>query len=218
MRSRFIHSKLDETGRDYLQQISSGAIHMGQLIKDLLSYSLVGSQGKVFETTAVDNVLDGAIANLQVTIEKSDAKITRAVLPSVWADSVQLTQLFQNLIGNAIKFRSEKSPEIEISVKKFEARENSNHQSPATDHRAPAWLFSFRDNGIGLNPKFAERIFAIFQRLHTREDYAGTGIGLAISKKIIERHGGHIWVESEEGKGTTFYFTLPALRDQQNGN
>ncbi len=131
--------------------------------------------------------------NLQTLIQESDAVITADPLPVVPTDAAQLTHVFQNLIANAIKFRSERTPEIQVSARRQD----------------DAWLFWVRDNGIGIEPQYHERIFVIFQRLHTRTKYPGTGIGLAICKRIVERHGGKIWVESQPGQGSTFYFTLP---------
>ena len=135
--------------------------------------------------------------NLQVTLRESGAVVTQSALPTVWSDPVQLTQLFQNLVGNGIKFRGEKPPSVRL-----EAKREDNH-----------WHFTVADNGIGIAPKDFERIFVIFQRLHGRQRYPGTGIGLAICKKIVERHGGRIWVESEPGHGATFHFTIPITKD-----
>jgi light-regulated signal transduction histidine kinase (bacteriophytochrome) len=147
--------------------------------------------------TEVAEVFQEATANLRTAIEESGAAITTDALPSVCGDASQLAQLFQNLLGNAIKFRGDSPPRIHVS---------------AVRHGG-AWAFSVRDNGIGLDPRYVDRIFVMFQRLHTREEYAGTGIGLAICKRIVERHGGHIRAESEgAGKGTTFHFTLRAVR------
>jgi chemotaxis family two-component system sensor kinase Cph1 len=140
-----------------------------------------------------------ACANLRMTIEESNAEVTSDSLPTVMGDQTQLAQLFQNLISNAIKFQDEeKTPEVHVGAE----RQNGE------------WLFSVRDNGVGIDPQYAERIFVIFQRLHGRTEYSGTGIGLAVCKKIVERHGGKIWVESEPGKGSTFYFTLLASREE----
>ena len=143
--------------------------------------------------TDCNRVLDDTLKNLQAAIEESHARVTHDPLPVIMADQVQMGQLFQNLIGNAMKYRDSKPPEIYLGCK-----QEGNH-----------WLFWVRDNGIGIDPQYAERIFIIFQRLHGRTEYRGTGIGLAICKKIVEHHGGKIWVESELGKGATFYFTIP---------
>ena len=132
-------------------------------------------------------------ANLQKAIHYSGAQVSHGPLPTVVADATQLTQVFQNLVENAIKYRGSRSPEVRIEAERAEG----------------GWRFAVRDNGIGLDPKFHERLFVIFQRLHTREEYPGTGIGLALCKKVVERHGGRIWLESRPGQGTTFYFTIP---------
>jgi light-regulated signal transduction histidine kinase (bacteriophytochrome) len=141
-------------------------------------------------------LLKEVLANLAVAIRENQALITHEALPTVMADPTQLRQVFQNLLSNALKFHSDKTPEIHIGA---ERQDNT-------------WLFSVHDNGIGIAPRHAERIFIIFQRLHTRSRYPGTGIGLALCKKIVERHGGRIWVESESGKGATFFFTVPDKR------
>lgn len=166
---------------------------MKALINDLLTFSRVGTHGKPFESINCTTVVERAIVNLKVAIEENQATITYPVLPEVMGDANQLTQLFQNLIGNAIKFHGDAPPIIHISV----------------EEQAQDWLFFVQDNGIGIEPDYAEQIFVIFQRLHSRADYSGTGIGLAVCKKIVERHGGRIWVQSELGKGSTFCFTLP---------
>ena len=188
-------NQLDRDAKEFIGFAVEGVKHMQTLIDDLLAYSRVGSQGTEFEPTEMDAVLDRACINVRGRIEESGATIERDPLPVVMADSTQLVQLLQNFISNAIKFRSDRSPQIHIK-----AQEQGN-----------TWLFSVRDNGIGIEADFAERIFVIFQRLHARDEYPGTGIGLAICKKIVERHEGHIWVESVVGEGSTFYFTLPML-------
>jgi chemotaxis family two-component system sensor kinase Cph1 len=159
----------------------------------LLDYSRVQTSGKPLTPVSAQTALDTAMANLHKSIKESDARITFDELPTVRADGRQLTQLFQNLIGNAIKFHGDQKPEIHVGCKKLETH----------------WQFSVRDNGIGIDPQFKDRIFVIFQRLHTRDKYPGYGIGLSICKRIIERHGGRIWVESQKGQGSTFYFTFP---------
>jgi PAS domain S-box-containing protein len=188
--------KLDVDANEFIDFAVDGAIRMRKLINDLLTYSRVGMQGKELSATDSEEVLAESVNDLKVTIEENGALVTHDPLPTVMADRPQLGQLFQNLIGNAIKFRRDEPPRIHIS-----ASRNGN-----------GWTFSVKDNGIGIAPEYSERIFIIFQRLHSRQEYAGTGIGLAICKKIVERHGGHIWVESEVGKGATFCFSLPAVR------
>jgi signal transduction histidine kinase len=193
--ARRYQGALDADAHEFIAFAVDGAKRMQRLINDLLAYSRVGTRGKEFEPTDCAAVLQQALANLRVAITENAAVVTHGSLPTLRADDSQLVQLFQNLIGNAMKFRNENAPEIYISAEHID---DESH-----------WLFSVRDNGIGIDPQYAERIFVIFQRLHTREEHPGTGIGLAICKKIVERHGGRIWVESEAGKGSAFYFTLP---------
>jgi len=185
--------KLDEKALQFIAGASDGAARMQTLVVDLLAFSRVGTQGKSFERTDLNTLLDLALSSLKVSLQEAGAKVTADVLPVLDVDATQIAQLLQNLIGNAIKFRSDRPPEIRVGVKK----------------RRGSWLFSVKDNGIGIEPQYRERIFLIFQRLHTRVKYPGTGIGLAICKKIVERHGGEIWVDSEPEKGSVFYFTIP---------
>lgn len=191
--------KLDADADEFIAFAVDGVTRMQQLINDLLAYSRVRTKGREFAPTDGEAVLKSALANLQVAITESGASITHDPLPVVLADEGQLVQLFQNLIGNAIKFRGEASPRVHISA----------------ERRGLDWRFTVRDRGIGIEPEYAERIFMIFQRLHSRGEYPGTGIGLAICKRIVERHGGRIWVESQPGKGSTFSFTIPARGDQR---
>ncbi len=185
--------KLDADADEFIGYAVDGANRMQRLIQDLLAYSRVGTQGQAFEPTSVEIVLDAVLDNLRSVVEESGAVVTRDSLPTVMADERQLLQLFQNLLSNAIKFRGAQPPCVHVSAKRG----------------AGEWLFSVRDNGIGIDPQYAGRIFVVFQRLHNIAEYPGTGIGLAICKKIVERHGGRIWVESDLGKGATFCFTLP---------
>ncbi len=196
---RRYRDKLDDQAREWIHLTVDGARRMQTLIRDLLAYSRVGTRGKSFEETDSGAALNAALANLATAIRESGAAITHDPLPSVVADPTQLTQLFQNLIGNALKFCKERRPEIRISAKRDSG----------------SWRFSVRDNGIGIEPQYRGRIFEIFQRLHTRAEYPGTGIGLAICQRIVERHGGRIWVESELGKGSTFHFTIPKVPKQR---
>jgi signal transduction histidine kinase len=192
--------KLDAGADKYIAYAVDGANRMQVLINDLLTYSRVGKKGGPFEPTDCSAAADQAIANLQAAIQESGAVVTRDVLPNAPADGQQLTQVFQNLIGNAIKFRKpEEPPRVHIAV-----APNGND-----------WIFSVRDNGIGIAPEHGARIFQIFQRLHGRGEYPGTGIGLAICKKGVEHHGGRIWVESQPGRGSEFFFTIPRGGDQQ---
>jgi signal transduction histidine kinase len=185
--------KLDEKAHEFIDYAVDGVRRMQMLIRDLLAYSQVETKGKRFTPTNCAEVLEQALFSLQSSIEESGAEVTCDILPSVMADASQLSRLFQNLIGNAIKFHGKDLPRIHV----------------ASEHRDNEWVFSVRDNGIGIDPKYFDRIFVVFQRLHTREEYDGTGIGLSICKKIVERHGGRFWVESEPGKGSTFYFSIP---------
>ncbi|OGJ87753.1 MAG: hypothetical protein A2268_02555 [Candidatus Raymondbacteria bacterium RifOxyA12_full_50_37] len=184
--------KLDADSIDFINFAVDGAIRMQRLINDLLTYSRVSTKGKPFEVVKCNTVFEATIKNLEVAIREKKAVITHDFLPELKGDEGQLVQLFQNLIGNALKFCKDRTPGIRITAKQ-EAR---------------AWVFGVHDNGIGIAPENHERVFQIFQRLHSREEYEGTGIGLAVCKKIVERHGGRIWVESEVKKGTTIWFTL----------
>ena len=209
--------QLDPKAQDFIGIAVDGAVRMHQLIGDLLTYSRVGTAAKPLVPTNTSDVLKNSLLNLKVALDETAARVTIDPLPAVQGDPVQLTQLFQNLIGNALKFRSEKTPEIHISAKADGAscpvpppgdpHSIEPFSSPSAS-TAAEWQFSVRDNGIGISAKDFDRIFLIFQRLHTREKYPGTGIGLALCKKIVERHGGRIWVESEPGQGATFHFTL----------
>ena len=187
--------QLDDRGNTYLHYIVDGAMRMQALVNDLLLYSRIATRGKEFAPTNMNDVLQEALANLDVAVAESDARVAYDALPTVNGDATQLVRLLQNLVGNAIKYRGEAPPQVHVAA----AKERDD------------WVFSVRDNGIGIAPEYAERIFVIFQRLHTREEYGGTGIGLAVCKKIVERHGGRIWVESAEGAGATFSFSLPQV-------
>jgi light-regulated signal transduction histidine kinase (bacteriophytochrome) len=184
--------KLDDKAREFIGFAVDGSKRMQTLINDLLSFSRVGTQGKALEPVQCDAILDTVLRSLKRAVEESGAVITRDRLPVVLADEVQLGQLLQNLVGNSIKFRGDKAPRIHIGAEK----------------NGEGWKIWVRDNGIGIAPEHYERIFVIFQRLHTKTQYAGTGIGLAVCKKIAERHGGRIWVEPTPGGGSTFYFTM----------
>lgn len=188
------HSKLDADANEFIGYAVDGAKRMQGLINDLLAYSRVGTRGKDFGAVDCEAILMTTLQSLKVAIGESGAVIHYDPLPTVSGDGTQIGQLFQNLLGNALKYRNGNRPEIHVSC-----LQNENF-----------WQFSVGDNGIGIDPQFAEKIFVIFQRLHTKEQYSGTGIGLAVCKKIVERHGGNIWVESDLGKGATFYFTIPA--------
>jgi len=185
--------KLDSDAHEFIGFAVDGAKRMKGLIDDLLAYSRVSTKSTSFVPVECNSIYEKAVKNLKITIEEHNARITHDELPRVMADEGQLVQLFQNLIGNAIKFCKNRIPEVHISAKQEEDK----------------WLLGIQDNGIGIAPEHCERIFQIFQRLHSREEYEGTGIGLAVCNKIVVRHGGKIWVESEKSKGTTFWFTMP---------
>jgi light-regulated signal transduction histidine kinase (bacteriophytochrome) len=186
--------KLDEKADKYIFYAVDGASRMSTLINDLLTYSRVGTRGKPFEQVDMNVVFKSAVDNLKSSIRGQRAEISHDELPGVFGDETQLVQLLQNMIGNAIKFRKKDTiPRIHISAARG----------------SDAWTFGVRDNGIGIEPEFCERIFTIFQRLHTRDEYPGTGVGLAICRRIVERHGGRIWLESRLGEGSTFFFTMP---------
>jgi PAS domain S-box-containing protein len=193
--ARRYKGKLDSDADDFISFAVDGAKRMQSLIQDLLAFSRVGSKGAELVKTSSEDALNRAITNLRVAIADSGALVTHDPLPSVLADEMQLTQLFQNLLGNAIKYRRAETPGVHIA-----ARQNGAKQ----------WIFSVQDNGLGIEPQYFERIFGMFQRLHGREEFSGTGMGLAICKKIVERHGGDISVESTIGQGSTFRFPLSA--------
>jgi chemotaxis family two-component system sensor kinase Cph1 len=195
LRDRY-QGKLDEKADQYLAFILEGAQRMRFLINDLLAYSRVGGKAGSLAPVAVQESLGSALTDLRAAREEARATITQDAMPVLTADGLQLAHVFQNLIGNAIKFRrTGEAPEIHVGAQRAEG----------------CWMFSVRDNGIGIDPQFSDRIFEIFQRLHSRASYAGTGIGLAICRKIVECHGGRVWVESQLGKGSTFYFTIPDI-------
>ena len=190
--------QLDERAEKYIHFAVDGATRMQQLINDLLAYSRVGTQGGDLAPTDTAPVVEEALSNLEVALANSNGRVVYPDLPQVTADSTQLVQLFQNLIGNALKFKSEQRPRVEVKA----------------EPDGSYWLFSVRDNGIGFDQKYSDRVFGVFKRLHRNRDIPGTGIGLAICQRIIDRHGGRIWAESKPGRGATFYFTLPAVSEQ----
>ena len=210
--------QLDADADEFIGYAVDGAKRMQQLILALLDYSRAGTRGQPPQPTDANASLDDALWSLGLAIEAAGATVTHEPLPVVLADPVQLSQLFQNLIGNAIKFRGAAPPEVHVSARRMDdvkladdvTGSPMSHRTSSIVHRPSHWEFAVRDNGIGIEPQFFERIFVIFQRLHKHSEYPGTGIGLAICKKIVERHGGRMWVESAPGQGSTFYFTLPA--------
>lgn len=192
--ARRSRDKLGSEGEEFIRFATDGAARMRELLNDLLKYSRVGTHQLELKPTDVGKVVEDVLANLKIAIDEAGAEVTHDPMPTAMADEVQLTQLLQNLVANAIKFRGPSKPQVHI----------------AAVRRQPEWVFSVRDNGIGIEPQHFERIFLIFQRLHTREEYPGTGIGLAVCKKIVERHNGKVWLESQPGNGSTFFFTLAA--------
>ena len=197
---RRYHDQLDQDANEFIGFAVDGAKRLDAMTNDLLQYSKISSQKKEIIPVNFEHVLKHALENLKVQIEENNAIITHDPLPTINGDEQLKVQLFQNIIGNAIKYRSEKPPKIHISATKEKNQ----------------YLFSIKDNGIGMSSKHLEKIFTIFQRLHTQEDYEGTGIGLAIAQKIVHQQGGQIWVESEPGKGSTFYFTIPLKNEFRN--
>ncbi len=194
--------KLDADSDKFIGYVSEGATRMQSLIRDLLAYSRASRGELKMEPTEMKGVADQALSNLEAALQSSGARVTCEAMPAVMANGAQMTQVFQNLIGNALKYRGDKTPSVHLSAVRKNRRE---------------WLFSIRDNGIGIDPQFADRIFVIFQRLHTEQEYPGTGIGLSICKKIVERHGGRIWVESPgTGAGSTFFLTLQAVEGNRD--
>ena len=194
-------ANLDQDASDFIAFAVDGAARMQTLIQDLLTYSRVGTRGADFEPTDCQSVLEQVLQNLEVAIAESDAEVSSGPLPSLSADASQLAQLMQNLVGNAIKFRGDSPPRVQVEA----------------TQRHDDWLFSVQDNGIGIDPQYSERIFQVFQRLHGIGQYPGTGIGLAVCKKIVERHHGSIWVESQPDAGATFFFTIPTNLDSLPG-
>jgi light-regulated signal transduction histidine kinase (bacteriophytochrome) len=187
------NGKWDDDSREFMHYAVEGASRMKAMIDDLLTYSRIGTQGKPLVPIDMEDVLLTVMKDLRLTIDESGATVSSDPLPTVTADRMQMVLLLENLIGNAIKYRGVPSPQVRVSARAS----------------ARAWIFSVQDNGIGIDQRYSERLFQMFQRLHSRDEYPGTGIGLAIAKRIVERHGGRIWFESEEGKGTTFVFTIP---------
>ncbi|MEE8413317.1 MAG: ATP-binding protein, partial [Dehalococcoidales bacterium] len=194
--------KLDQTADEYIQFIVDGANRMQTLIDDILTYSRVTTRTSPFEPVEMEKILRDTQVNLKVAAEEAKAKITHDPLPVIGADYSQMGQVMQNLIGNAIKFIEGESPAIHISARQ----------------EGEKWIFSVKDNGIGIDPELFDRMFDLFKRLHPQDKYPGTGVGLAVTKKIVQRHGGQIWVESQPGEGSTFYFSIPIEpKSEQDG-
>jgi signal transduction histidine kinase len=194
--------QLDASADKYIHYAVDGALRMQALVQDLLAFSRVGRTGIDLQEIETLDVVEIALRNLQAVIQESSAKISRGDLPRIVADRTQMVQLFQNLIGNAVKFRGSEEPQIQISARRDEG----------------SWCFSVQDNGIGIAVEHVDDVFGIFKRLHTRAEYPGNGIGLAICKKIVEQHGGTIWVESQPKKGSIFKFTVPIRKGSANND
>jgi PAS domain S-box-containing protein len=192
--ARRYEGKLDTDADDFIRYSVDGVVRMQALIRDLLAYSRLSTHKDQFRDVESEEIFAHVLANLHAAIEETGAEVTHDPLPRLHADASRLTSLFQNLIGNGIKFRGAEKPRVHVSA----------------ERRGADWVLSFRDNGIGIEANYADRIFVIFQRLHARERYPGTGIGLAICKKIVDQHGGRIWFESEPDRGTTFFVSLPS--------
>jgi PAS domain S-box-containing protein len=186
------HGKLDDQADEYIQRIVDAVKRMQVLIDDLLEYTRIASKNSAFEVTSLEEVLEDAISLLDADVRDSQAEVTWDELPTLPADRAQLSRLFQNLLANAIKYCDGRPPRVHVAAEQH------------LDH----WTVSLRDNGIGIRQEFHEKVFEIFRRLHNQRDYSGTGIGLAACRRIVTRHGGRIWVESKEGNGSTFYFTV----------
>ena len=197
---RRYRGKLDEKADKYIHYAVDGANRMQQLVDDLLAYSRVGTQGKPLQRIDSGAVARNVLRRLHSQIREANAEIVVSEMPCIDADELQFGQLLQNLVGNALKFRSERPVKIQIGAEKSEGR----------------WLFSVTDNGIGIEKKYEDRIFQMFQRLHERGKFDGSGIGLAIVKKIVERHEGRVWFDSEPGAGASFHFTMPLCNDQKS--
>jgi light-regulated signal transduction histidine kinase (bacteriophytochrome) len=196
--ARRYEGKLDKDANEFIGGAIEAANRMKNLLADLFAYSRVSSRTKEFATVDLEESLKQVLDGLRPVIHKSNALVTHDPLPPVLGDEMQMSQLFQSLIENAIKFHGMQRPRIHVGVRRLGER----------------WLFYVQDNGIGIDPQYSDRLFALFQRLHSQEQYPGRGVGLAISRRIVERHGGRIWVDSEPTKGATFYFTLPPAESQ----
>src|SRR5271165_3573162 len=193
--------QLDEQAQDWIRRTVQATVRMQTLVRDLLSYSSVDARSLPFTQIPFLDIVNGALALLESSINDSGGKVTFDQLPDIMGDRAQLVQLIQNLISNGLKYRGDRPPHIHLSA----------------EHSGKEWIFSVRDNGIGIDPKYCEQIFEIFRRLHDQKDYPGTGIGLAVCRRVVDRHGGKIWVKSEPGHGSTFQFTIPEGTKQTNG-
>jgi light-regulated signal transduction histidine kinase (bacteriophytochrome) len=187
--------ELSEEAKHYMEYVNEGAERMRELVNDLLQYSRIDSQSEPFTLVDMNLVANKVVSSLKIAIEECKAEVVIESLPVVMADETQMSQLLQNLISNAIKFRGPEAPRVEV----------------ASWEGAREWTISVKDNGIGIAPKYQDKLFQMFQRLHNRDEYPGTGIGLAIAKKIVERHGGRIWLDSDGKTGSTFFFTMPKV-------
>ena len=210
--------KLDARADQFIEHAVDGAQRMQNLINDLLAYSRVGTHGKPFETVSMEKIADRALLNLSERIKETGVQVTRDALPDVWGDAGQIELVVQNLVSNALKFRGPHDPQVHIGYDRRRVQSAPDENGAVSMSEAAQHVFSVRDNGLGIEAQYFERIFVMFQRLHTRTEFPGTGIGLAICKKIVERHGGTIGVQSAPGEGATFWFSLPLHRAENAPN
>jgi light-regulated signal transduction histidine kinase (bacteriophytochrome) len=194
--------QLDEQADDYIGRLVGGVKRMQNLITDLLAYSRVESRAAPFVAVDLNQLCDDVVVLLRTCVEDAGGRVTRDELPTVVGDRSQLSQLLQNLIDNALKYRHKDPPRVHVSA----------------EQNGSGWTISVRDNGIGIDARHHEQIFEVFRRLHTEREYPGTGIGLAICRRIVQRHGGHLWLESKPGQGSTFYFTVPEFSHEEQGS
>ena len=207
--------ELDEDGEEFIEFAVDGADRMRDMVNALLQYSRIETSGEPLEPVDLDGVVEDALEDLAVQIEERDADVTVDPLPRVRGDVNQLRQVFQNLLSNAITY-SEDAPRLHVSAERREAQSASDPSGTAAENDGARWVVSVRDEGIGIAPEHQERIFEVFQRLQGGENHPGTGIGLALCERIVERHGGEIWVDSDRGEGSTFSFTLPRASELED--
>jgi light-regulated signal transduction histidine kinase (bacteriophytochrome) len=211
---RHQNGKMDPQAREYIEYAVEGSIWMKHLINDLNSYSNINMQKPALGYSSCISIVNKALVPLRPKIKRLKAEVTIEWLPELMGDKIKLIRLFQDLVGNSLKFIGTETPQINISAERLRNADDGGIGSVGADSQSGAWLFSVKDNGIGIEKQYYEKIFDVFHKLHIRTKYHGTGIGLAICRAIVEQHGGRIWVESEAGKGSTFYFTIPILEEK----